>query len=489
MNYSVILKTLSSVMWIMALAFSACAGVSAYFGGDALEPNAMSAWICAAAMSGMLAFALYVPSRKAQKKMFRKEAMCIIGLAWIMTSLVGAVPYVMILDCPAASAIFESTSGITTTGASVFSSYADFPKSLMFWRCLSLWIGGLGVVVFFVAILSFIGASGKILYANESSTETTDFDSERVRSGVFGIVKLYAAISLCCFGALKFFGMETFDAVCTAFSTVSTGGFSTRETSFIGNENYGIYWTLIFFMFVGGTGFPLLISLAKFKFRRLRENTEFWTYVLIAATSVAIVWTTLAFGSGRPLFETFTLSVFEVVATITSTGFCADNYQTWIPAAQTTLFLLMIVGGCSGSTAGGLKISRAVAAFRICRRDIEKSFRPRVVRNIFVNGKALGDDAAQDVLSYAALYAFVCIFGIVALMLLEPKLGSFSCISAVVATIGNMGPAFGELGCESNYGILNDFSKILLSMIMIMGRLEISAFLVLFMPSLWKKFQ
>lgn len=489
MNYSIILKTLSTVMWIMAAAFGASAGVSAFFAENPLEANAMPAWICAVAMSAMAAFALYIPSRKAPERLFRKEAMCIIGLAWILASIAGAAPYLMILHCPVSAAFFESTSGITTTGASAFGDYSEFPPSLMFWRCLSHWIGGLGVVVFFVAVLSFLGASGKMLYSNEASADSGEFESERIKSGVWNIVKLYLFISICCFGAFKYFGMDTFEAVCHMFSVVSTGGFSTRETSFIEYNNLGIYWSAIAFMFIGGTSFVLLLSLVRFKLRKLFVNTEFWTYLIIVAVSSAVVFAALIRSGDKPPAETLTHSVFQTVSILTTTGLCSDDYSKWLPVSQIVLVVLMIIGGCSGSTSGGLKISRAVAALRLCRRDVEKSFRPRVVRNVFLNGKSVGDAEAYDILSYAVLYALVIVFGMAALALLEPKMSITGAITASIAAVGNVGPAFGEVGCASNYGGLGDVSLFTLSILMIMGRLEIYAILVLFMPSLWKKFQ
>ena len=488
MNYAIILKTLSAVMWIMALAFSTCAGVSCWYSNNPLEANALESWICVIALTIMTAFALYIPSRKAPKRLFRKEAMCIIGIAWILASVVGAIPYVMILDCSVASALFESTSGITTTGSSVFSSFAKFPPSLMFWRCLSHWIGGLGVVVFFVAILSFLGAAGKFLYSNEASANSTDFEAARIQSGIWSIVKLYLVLSVCCFGAYKYFDMSTFDAICHTFSVVATGGFSTHENSFA-NYGLGILWTTIVFMFLGGTSFALMLAVAKLKFKKLFENSEFWTYLIIIFTAVCIVFTTVAYISQKPLVETFTHSVFQVVSIITTTGFSSQNYQMWLPAAQIVLVLLTVLGGCSGSTAGGLKISRALASFRLCKREVEKSFRPRVIRNVFVNGKTIGNEEANDILSFFVLYMLIAAFAITILALFEPKLSITGTLTAVLASLSNVGPGFAEIGCDATFGVLNDISQVMLAFLMIMGRLEIYAVLVLFMPSLWKKFQ
>ena len=488
MNYAIILKSLSTVLWIMALAFSVCIGVSMYYAENPLEADAIPSWICAVAMSSMAAFALYVPSRNAPKRLFRKEAMCLIGLAWILASVVGAFPYIAILDCSIASALFESTSGITTTGSSVFSDFSNFPPSLMFWRCLSHWIGGLGVVVFFVTILSYLGAAGKMLYSNEASADSGDFEAARIRSGIWNIVKLYLVLSICCFGAFKYFGMPTFDAICHMFSVVATGGFSTQEDSFA-TYNTEILWTAIVFMFLGGTSFALMLAISKLKFRKLIENTEFWTYVLIIITAVSIIFTVLIYTTNQSISETFTHSVFQVVSIITTTGLSSQNYQIWLPSTQIILLLLTVLGGCSGSTAGGLKISRALTSFRLCKREVEKSFRPRVVRNVFINGKSINKEEANDVLSFFVLYMLIAAISITILALFEPKLSITGNITAILASLSNVGPGFAEVGCNSTYGMLNAFSQMMLAFLMIMGRLEIYAILVLFMPSLWKKFQ
>lgn len=475
-------------MWIMALAFSSCAMVSLYYYKNPLEADAMQCWICLISLSIMAAIALYIPSRNATNKLFRKEAMCIIGIAWILTSAIGSLPYLIILDCPLAAAFFESTSGFTTTGASVFSSFSNFPPSLMFWRCLTHWIGGLGVVVFFVAILSFLGASGRILYSNEASVDSGDFESARIRNVVMSIVVVYLVLSALCYGSLRIFGMGNFDSVCHMFSIVSTGGFSSRESGIYG-YNYGVYWSAIIFMFLGGTNFALLIAAAKLEFKKILNNTEFWTYVLIAAASAIIITVILQYSMDRSFLENLTFGTFEVISTMTTTGLYCDNTQPWLPSAQNILMVISIVGASAGSTAGGLKIYRAVAAFRICKREIEKSFRPRVVRNVFLNGKVLGDSDANDVLSYIVLYSLIVSISVVCLSLLEPKLSTMGCLSSVFAAINNLGRGFAEVGCNSSYAVLSDPAQFMLSILMIIGRLEIYALLVLFMPSLWKKFQ
>lgn len=493
MNYSIILKMLSMVTGIMALAFSLCAGICAARQQSALEAGAMPSWICSVAFAAVLALAFYLPSRKAPSKLYKKEAMCIVGLAWILASLVGALPYILILDCPFSTAFFESTSGLTTTGSSVFGNFDNFPQSLMFWRCFSHWIGGLGVLFFFVAILSYLGFGGRILFASESSTNAGGgLETTRIQNGAFAILFIYTAISVVCLAVFRFCGMGWFDGVCHMFTTVSTGGFSVFEDSIAHYGSNLIYWAVTLFMFVGGVSFALMIYVLRGDFHKVMRNTEFWTYVVLILVFGALIsaMTFPGFASdSSDIFDSFTHAVFQTVSIITTTGLSSCQYQLWPQAALVLLLILTLIGGCAGSTSGGIKVSRFVAALRITRRSVEKSFRPWVVRNVFLNGKNLGDDETDLILSYTVIYSLTALASFAILALCETELSLTACISSVLSSLSNVGPGFAEVGPDKNYGFMNPVSKIFLSMLMIMGRLEFYAILVLFMPSLWKKFQ
>ena len=492
MNYSIIFKMLSMVLWVMALAFSACTGVSLLYDASPLESEAMPSWICVIALCVMLAFALYLPSRNAPKKLFKKEAMCVVGLGWIIASAVGSLPYALILGCGFPDAFFESTSGLTTTGSSVFSSFADFPHSLMFWRCLSHWIGGMGVLVFFVAILSFMGSGGRILYASESSANAGGgIETARIQSGIFKILALYLGVSALCLAAFKLCGMGWFDGVCHMFSAVATGGFSVYENGMAHYDSNAVYWATTFFMFVGGVSFMPMLAAIGGDFKKLASNTEFRTYSAILLVSTAAVAAFIAqdFRSASDWGDAITKAAFESVSLMTTTGFAGIDYGTWLPATHAIFFVLIIIGGCAGSTSGGLKVSRAVAAFKIACNEVEKSFRPRVVRNISVNGKSLDDSDIKSVLSHCAIFFGLSLCATVLLAILEPDMSLEGTLSAAIACLNNIGPGFAEVGPSKNFGFFGDSSKIISAFLMITGRLEFYAILVLFLPSLWKKFQ
>lgn len=492
MNYSTILKLLSVLLGVLALAFSTCAAVSIYFSSDPVELEALRSWICIIALALMLAFSLYLPSRNAPGRLFKKEAMFVVGFGWIFCSILGALPYVMILNCSFSDALFESASGITTTGASVFGDFSSFPKSLMFWRMLSHWIGGLGVVVFFVVILSFLGASARALYSHEASNAGGGMDTERIQTGAFKMFLLYLGLSAACATAYKICGMNYFESVCHMFSTVSTGGFSVYADSFAHYKNPAFEWTAIVFMTLGGASFTVLLALFSGKFKAVLKNTELWVYLGIIIFSSLII-AGVVYRDDRvaveTFFDAFREGTFQCVSILTTTGFYSYDYQLWLPLTHVIFFIFCLIGGCAGSTAGGLKIVRLAMALKICKRNLETSIRPRLVRNISMNGKTVDDEAAVNVLSYLILYFSVIIFGIIAISLIERNLSFSGCLTAVSSCIGNVGPGFNEVGPTQNYSFFSDLSKGILSFLMIMGRLEIYAVLALFLPSLWQKFK
>lgn len=476
----------------VAGAFGLSLCVSIFYSENAIEAGAYEPWITSFAIALVMTLIFYLPGRNASTKIFKKEAMCVVGLAWFVCSLVGSCPYVLILNCGFSDAFFESVSGLTSTGASVFGDVEKFPRSVLFWRSLSQWIGGLGVVVLFVALLSSLGAGAKAIYSRESSLDVSDFEFGKIKAATRRVIIIYSALSAVCTACYVICGMPVFDSICHMMCTVSTGGFSIKNANFGAYGNTAAEWVAIVFMFIGGTSFAVIFMALKGKFRDIWKNSEFKAYVLIILlVSLGIFLSILNYNHAtlRGAFDSLTDSVFQVVSVITSTGFATADYQKWLPLTHVLIFFLLLVGGCSGSTAGGLKIFRAVGIVKISVNDIEKSFRPNVVRPIRINGKVLSSQNARDMLSYTALYLLVAIIGIIVLSAFERDLSFAGTLSSVVSCISNTGLGLAETGPSQNYGFLNDASKISLSLLMIMGRLELYAVLALFMPSLWRRFR
>lgn len=490
MNYPIIAKLLSVIMSTVALAFLVSFLVGELFYGE-LDKMAREEWLISIGFALVLAILLAFLGRNAQPKMFRKEALATIGLGWILASVVGAIPYYLIMpDSSFADGIFESASGLTTTGASVFGDLNVFPRGLLFWRCLSQWIGGLGVVVFFVAILSFLGAGAKILYSNESSAASTDIESGRIQQGVIHIAYLYLGLSAACALTYKVLGMGWYDAICHMFATLSTGGFGVYNSSMGAFPSPWIQWAAVVFMALGGTSFFFLLRAAQGRLRSLTENTEVIAYYVIILISTFLLTAMLMteLGQADSFEPSLRAAAFQTVSIMTTTGFSTVDFQQWLPVGHIILLLLMVIGGCSGSTGGGAKVVRIVVAFKVCRLQIEKAYRTRVVRPLHMNGKVLDKDDQDSIITWLLMLFLVLSAGIMIVAMLEHRLGFTAQVTSVFACLFNIGPGLAEVGPTQNYAFLREPTKLVLSLLMILGRLELYAVLVLFSPALWRRF-
>ncbi|MDQ8188253.1 TrkH family potassium uptake protein [Pelagicoccus sp. SDUM812002] len=490
MNFPLVSKLLGVVMMILAIAFTICLGTAYLLDTPKELEHTQKAFISSLGISLFAAALFFWVGRQHTKKFFRKEALCTIGLAWLLASLIGSIPYGMVLpESTLADAIFESASGLTTTGASVYDNLEGFAPSLMFWRCLSQWIGGMGVVVFFVAVLGFIGVGAKMLYANEASGSVTEFEESRIQSTVAKLVWVYLGLSTAC--CLSYWGadMSWFDAICHTFTTVSTAGFSTRSASFAAFSSPAVEWISIIFMALAGLNFILILRLCTGRFRVVLRNTEFAAYLTILVIASILVSVFLRFdGTGWSTEHAIRAGTFQVVSIMTTTGFATEDFTKWTSLPQMMLLFLMLVGGCTGSTAGGIKISRLVIALRQSIVSVERSFRTRVVRQIRVNGNTLSPQAVSEVNSYLVLIASVICGSILLVSIFETSHKVDTNLSIVFACLFNVGPGIAEVGPTENFGFLHYHTKLFLSLLMIMGRLELYAVIALFAPSLWKRF-
>jgi len=489
MNFPIVAKLISVVMLILALAFGICLAVS--FALDTRNALlAMEAFGAAIATSLLSAGLLYWFGRNAGSKFQKKEALCTIGLAWILASLVGSIPYIILTPfIGVTGSIFESTSGLTTTGASVLTDLETLPRSLLFWRAFSQWIGGMGVVVFFVAILGFLGADAKILYANEASGSVADFEESRVQKTVLRLIYLYAGLSLACCGAYWLAGMDWFDATCHMFTTVSTAGFSTRTESIAAFHSPTIEWVAIVFMVLAGINFFLQIRLIRGNVAYVKRNTELHLYLSMLFIASMVIAISLVLENTIPeINRAIRESTFNVVSIMTTTGYATEDFASWSTIPQSILLTIMVIGGCSGSTSGGIKVFRLAIAIKMVVIAVERSFRTRIVRQIRINDRTVDDRTAVDTLLFLALSAMILAASTILISIFEPGHQLDTSLSAVPACMFNIGPGLKEVGPTETYDFFHPHSKLLLSLLMIMGRLELYAVLALFAPSLWKRF-
>lgn len=489
MNFKLVLKYLSIIFFVLGLAFLSCLAIAIFT--DLETDNAPTlSWIVSVGLSFILVIICHVLSRGASTKLFRREALCIIGIGWIAASLLGALPYWLIIDdFDVFDAIFEATSGITTTGASVIADVESLPSSLLFWRALSQWIGGLGIVVFFAALLSFIGAGAKILYSNEASGQWADMESARIQKTLFQILLIYIVLSAACCSAYYLEGMSLLDSFCHTFTTIATGGFSTKNTSMAYFNSAAIEWTAVIFMIIGGTSFLLILQVITGNIKTLWKNSEWLVYLsLITFFTAVITFVLESQYEDFSFYRSFRLSVFQVVSILTTSGFSTTDYNLAAPVAHVFLMILMITGGCSGSTSGGIKIIRVIGVIKICHYQVLKAFRPRLVRSIQIDGKPFERDAQESIMTHIAIAIVLALISLLIIAFQQPALSFEGNFSSVIACLLNIGPGFAEVGPASNYDFMQGQTKLFYALLMLIGRIEFLAVLVLFVPSFWKRY-
>ncbi|MFO7725902.1 MAG: TrkH family potassium uptake protein [Oceanipulchritudo sp.] len=491
MNYSILFKLHSFILGALSIAFALSLGIALMEDNASRGDLAVTGFSFSLLAASSLALGFWILGRTGTNTLYHKEALATIGTGWLLASIVGALPYILILpDLSPAEAFFESASGLTTTGASILSDLERLPRSLHFWRAISQWIGGLGVVVFFVAVLSFLGAGAKVLYSRESSAEAADLNASRVQEGVLRLLKLYLGLSFLCILAYRFCGLSWFESVIHMFTSLSTGGFSTRSGSIADFANPAFEWTVILFMAIGGTSFLLMTELLRRHWRNLLLSTEFRTYVLLifVFTGLISLFLFLDSASTSGLHDTVRSAAFQVVSIMTTTGYATADFAQWLPVNQVLLVALMFIGGCSGSTAGGTKVIRFIVAARVALHHVEKAYHTRVIRPLEVNGKSLSRNEQDSIIVYIVILGLVVFASTLLVALLQPSMSFEGIISTMAACLFNIGPGLAEIGPTENFSGLHGITQVFLSLLMITGRLELYAILVLFSPALWKHF-
>ncbi|MFP4357184.1 MAG: TrkH family potassium uptake protein [Puniceicoccaceae bacterium] len=493
MNYRILLRLLAVILLVLAAGLACSFSVSLAFAGTfgPGEGEAVHGLELSAGIALGLALLLLRLGRGGAPRFFQREGLAVVGLGWITASLIGAIPYYSTVDgLSFASAFFESASGFSTTGATTFDDVESLPKALLFWRGFTQWIGGLGVVIFFLAVLSSFRPGAKTLLNREYSGNTKDIPDGRIQTAAARILALYAALSLLCACAYRLCGLGWFEAVCHMFTTVSTGGFSTRNNGFADFGNPSLEWVAVVFMITCGLSFLLLLRLARRGgVRFFARNTEAVGYLSLLAAASLFTWFFLAASGESPAAGgTVRAAVFQVTSILTTTGFATRDYALWAAPAQILLLGLMVVGGCSGSTSGGVKVFRIVVAARAIRNHIERAFRPHVVRSVRVGAHALSQREVHDVTTFLVLGGFLAGISCLALSTLEPTLDPLTAIATVITCFGNVGPGLGAVGPAETFAFFGDPAKILLALLMIAGRLELLAILVVAAPSLWKRY-
>lgn len=414
------------------------------------------------------------------------EGFSVVTLGWIAISIFGALPFYISGAIPSyVDSLFETISGFTTTGASLLTEIESLPYGILFWRSFTHWIGGMGILVFTVAILPAMGAGSFQILKAESPGPLSEKVAPRVKDTAKIFYSLYIGMTFLEIIFLLFGGMNLFDSITHTFATVGTGGFSTKNTSVAYFQSPYIQWVITIFMLMAASNFTLYFFALKGKLRDVLKDEELRTYLVIVAVSTIVILIDLTqnhvFGG---FFETLRHSAFQVASIITTTGFATANFDTWPELSKAVLFLLLFIGGCAGSTSGGIKNIRILIVLKCIMRDFMKVVHPHAVRTIKINKRAIPRDTVNMVNSFVLLYLGIFVVGF--LVLSANGYDFVTSASTVASCLGNVGPGFGLTGPICNYSFFNDGITLFLSFLMLVGRLELFTVLCLFFPSFWK---
>ncbi len=475
MNFRLVVNYLGQILAYFSIVFLIPTFAALYFGED------IFAFIYPAIASLIIALPLFFLSKPKSDVAKYKEGYAIVGIGWLLVALIGSIPYTYygfsIID-----AFFETMSGFTTTGATIIPKVEVLPKSLLLWRSLTQWLGGMGIIVLFVAIFPALAKKSETLLQAEVPGLKVEKIKPRLKDTALRLYLTYMVLTISEIILLKIFGMSLFDAINHTFTTLSTGGFSTHTQSIAYFQNPAIEFIIFVFMLFGGANFTLTYFLLIGK-NRFFKDTEFKFYILILifASLLLTLMNLERFG----IFESLRYSFFQAASIMTTTGYTTYDFDTWKDSAKILLLMLMFVGGSTGSTAGGIKVARIylLTQYSICQ--ILRSAEPRTARIIKFNGEIVSRDVLYNITAFFTLYILIFILSTFTISLFG--LDFITSISSVAATLNNVGPGLGAVGASEPYAYIPSQAKVILSFDMWVGRLELFTVLSLFIPSFWKE--
>ncbi len=445
--------------------------------GEPAVPYVASA--CVAVVFGL---PLGLSGRTPDRRLRARDGFVVVTGAWLLASLFGALPYLLTDQLQPVDALFESVSGFTTTGATVLSGLDHAPRGLLLWRSLSQWLGGMGIIVFAVAILPLLGIGGMQLFKAEVPGPVASKLTPRISVTARRLWLIYAGFTGAAFAGLWLAGLDAFDAACHAFSTLSTGGFSTRDASVAAFQNAGVEWIVSFFMLLGGINFVLHYQVLAGRAGRAFRDAELRYFLLtIAVASGLLAWLIAADTPDGPLRK----AVFQVVSIITTTGLGSVDFERWPELTQLVLVLLMVLGGMAGSTSGGFKSLRALLLVRALRANLHRGIHPHAIQHVKYGGRPVGAEVMNATTAF--LVAYILLVAAATAVVATAGYDLVTCVSASVSAVSNIGPGLGEVGPTDNYAHLPGYVKLALAACMVAGRLEIFTVLVLLQRGFWRR--
>lgn len=451
------------------------------------EPRNILAYIESLCLILLVGSALLLFSRGGNRMFSAQEGFAATGLSWIFMSAFGALPFFLSGQIPSyVDAFFEMVSGFTTTGASILTDVEALSRCNLFWRSFSHWLGGMGVLVFLLAVVPDArknGGTGIYLMRAESPGPSVDKLTPHLRQTAMILYGIYILLTALCIGCLLLGGMPVFDSFCIAFGTAGTGGFAIKNSS-MGGYSYFLQTVVTVFMFLFGVNFSLYYMLLLRKFKAVFKNEELRLYFGIAAGSIVLIAINIS-RMYNTVYESVHHAAFQVVSIMTTTGYGTVDFEQWPAFSKAILLSLMFIGASAGSTGGGLKVSRVLLLMKSIRRTIRKALHPRRVQPVYMDGRAVSEEVCDNVNAYLAIYCVILVLSFAIISVDGFSIGTN--FSAVASCFNNIGPGFELVGATQNFSIYSDLSKIILSLDMLLGRLEIFPLLLLLSPDTWSR--
>jgi trk system potassium uptake protein TrkH len=482
MRWRYIIHVVGALAFFLGLTMLFSLAVGIYYADTSLAPILISMGITLL-IGGTIFFAF-----KGEKvgNITQREGMAIVFFGWTAVGFFGALPFFFgSQQISFTDAIFESVSGFTTTGASILTDIESMAKGLLFWRSFIQWLGGMGIIVLSLAILPFLNAGGMQLFKAEVPSPVPDKLKPRIKETAVLLWKVYILLSVIQIVLLMFGGLTLYEATCHTFTTMPTGGFSTKNASIAAYGSLYLDIVFIVFMLFAGINFSLHYQLLRGKRLVFWQDAECRLFLAIVLALSLIVSINVYGEVYQNIGKAFQYGTFQVVSIITTTGFATADYEKWPAMSQLILLLCMIIGASAGSTGGGVKILRVMLLFKYCARELFTLVHPRSITHIKINGKAVPEDVLRSVIGFLALY--IGLFAICVVILAGMGVDFVTSIGAVAAAIGNIGPGFGAVGPVDNYAAIPMLGKWLLTWCMLLGRLEIYTVIIFLAPEFWRK--
>jgi trk system potassium uptake protein TrkH len=482
MNFPLIFHIAGSVVIIVAIFMLAPLGISVF----SAQPD-LNAFVISVSLTLICGLLMYFPTRKHKGTSIRhRDVFVVVTFTWLSVIFFGSLPYMLSSSLDSLTdAFFEAVAGFTTTGASVVTDIESLPMGILFWRSLTQWLGGMGIILFALAVLPFIGTGGMQLFKAEVPELTVDRLKPRIIDTAKALWYIYAALTLLAVILFKAGGMSLFDAVCHGLTTLATGGFSTKNASMAHFQSPFIEWVCTIFMLMAGINYSLYFYALRGNLRRFWESSEFRFYSGVVLVSVALISLRNYGTVYNGLTDSLRYAAFQVASIMTTTGYATADYEVWAPFSQMLLVVLMFFGGMIGSTGGGMKQVRVLLMLKQGYRELYQLIHPRAVTSLKLDSKHVTKEILGSIWGFLFLFVFSCVVG--TLMLTALGIDMVTASSTVVSAMSNVGPALGNAGPTENYAGFPAAGKWILALCMIIGRLEIYTVIILFTPGFWKK--